>query len=473
MNLPYTSDGCNKAYHYHHGPSVAGNLSGGCHAEQTAAILGFLTSTDLTAWFIDSQSAEAIVYYTPRYWQKLVAAAAHATFDPHGTHKISLSYNDLHCTTCDHYVSKELEPEHWEDLCGQCYAHIDQCGCCTSCGSDPCECCSTCGSAPGWCECCSHCGEVECRCEQCEDCGNVTYYCSCTSGGLYGSTKKAPWAEREDAPHGTDLPTIAQCNHKIIDPIQAAANFYLLDAMKSGIRMSMVEGANDRWTASTADLKRSDSMLAATVVAADRSYKALVEYLAPNFLAYSLSAVGGELRYHRAVGGKILSSNRSDAWDGFVAVVQEKGADVLFDADTLFREFGGGAYGGERWGQAAKIVGQYLKGSMPAWLFVDRVFTLQHNGGCFLNKVSWTRRNDRGWSLDKMLNLLNAHSGVDPSTGDNVPTDWATLLDCATPEVRQMFITSDRAIRRLARRFGGDLPRIPRKAHSARQREDW
>lgn len=473
MFLPYGSGGCQIPWHYHPSSdqdwaklSTYSLMSNGCDGHKVEAILSFLNAESLAAWFGSADRAQAIVYYTPRHWQKAVAAAAHATFDPNGTHAVSLSYNDLHCHTCGAYVSKELEQAHWDDLCSTCYRHSDQCECCISCGYHPCECCENCLSAPGWCECCSYCGAQECECEQCEDCGNTEHYCSCGSGGgLYGSTKKAPWETREDSPIDVTLPSMSDCKYKQIDPIQAAANFYLLDAIKSSVRMAQVTGADDRWSAASQTLKSSDSMLAAVTVSGERSYRALVEYLAPNFLAYSLSAVGGELRYHKAIGGKVLSSSRSDAWDQFVQVVQTKGADVLFEADTLFQEFGGGAYGGPKWGTASKIVGQFVKGSMPAWLFVDRVFTLQHNGGCFLNKVSWARRNGRGWNLDKMLSLLNAHAGE--------VTDWATLLDCATPEVRQMFEMSDRAIRRLARRHGGDLPRIVRKPRSRYTESAW
>src|ERR1700746_676910 len=248
---------------------------------------------------------------------------------------------------------------------------------------------------------------AECECPECRDCGEKTQYCSCSSGHTgyqFGSTKVAPWANREDNPIDWDLPTIADCDHDSIDPVQSVADFYLLDAIKNAVRFSEVEGASDALSMAQAELIRSDSMLSGLTYRAGQDYRRLVERLAPQFLAYAISAVGGD---------STPPPSRDKAWDKFVKVVQKKGPEVLFDADTLFREFGGGSYGGEKWGNAAKVVGKYLDGSMPDWLFVDRVFTLQHNGGCFLNKVNWRKSNRRKWGLSHMLSVLNAHAGID------------------------------------------------------------
>lgn len=444
---------------------------------QTEVVLSLLSTEDVEGWFAGAskngslQAAKTIAYWMPRYWQPVFEAMALAIFDPENTGQVTISYNDLPCRTCDVIVHKAIDSEHWDSLCSTCYHHSEDCSCCLKCGYEECECCQTCGEAPGWCECCSYCQEPlgDCSCDTCRNCGETVHYCSCNSGGeshTFGSTKAAPWLAREDSPIADTLPKIGDCDNGSIDPVQAAANFYLLDAIKSGVRFSQVVGADDRLHAARPELTRQDSMLSALTVSATREYERLVEYLAPNFLAYSIAAVGGELRYHKACGKGVLTSSRDTAWDRFVDIVQEKGPETLFEADKLFREFGGGAYGGKKWGDAAKIVGQYLKGSMPDWLFVDRVFTLQHNGGCFLNKVNWKKKGQHRIGLSKMQYILDAHAADD--------TDWDLLLAVASPEVAQMFRMTDRAIGRLSKRFGGLLPpvRPTRQRHILRREYD-
>ncbi len=432
------------------------------------AVLELLSTEDTYQWFMDatngniSQGGAAIAYWAPRYWAPVFEATLSAVLDPNNKKQVVLSYNDVFCNTCSHYVSKYLDHDHWNDLCGNCSRHSDDCSCCDKCGYEEleCMCCGNCGEAPGWCYCCSHCGypEADCECRHCEECGTNVHYCSCDSGGgsVFGSSKTPPWVERDNDPILGTLPKIADCDNKNIDPVQAAANFYLLDAIKNGVRFSQVTGANEHLTTKRSELIRQDNMLSALTVSATREYERLVEYLAPNFLAYAIAAVGGELRYHRACGKGVLTSSRDTAWDRFVDIVQEKGAETLFEANDLFCEFNSSSYGGKKWGNAAKVVGQYLKGTMPAWLFVDRVFTLQHNGGCFLNKVAWQKKNKPQIGLSRMMYILNAHAADE--------TDWDLLLEVASPEVATMFRMADRAINRLSKRFGGQLPPVRRSS---------
>ena len=99
---------------------------------------------------------------------------------------------------------------------------------------------------------------------------------------------------------------------------------------------------------------------------------------------------------------------------------------------------------------------------MPAWLFVDRVFTLEHNGGCFLNKVAWTKRNGLHWGLSKMRYVLNAHAAKSHDGQDDMPTDWRLLCDVASPGVASLFLMAERHLARLARRYGGVLAPVGR-----------
>ncbi len=458
---------------------------------QALLIMSLLSSTD-TASMYDSVNAST-VSYMPKYWAPLVTATIEGMTYPttpigHADHMIGYDY--YYCEQHSVYVSETLAHEHWDVICGSCHHHKDdQCSCCPQCDNsqDNCECCGNCGQAPSWCECCEYCGCSECECAVCRDCDNKTQYCSCNSGGnghTFGNTKTAPWESRPDAPMERTLPTIADCDHDSIDPLQSAANFYLLDAIKGMVRLSDVQGIPEHFQGAFTARRfvQSDQTLSSLTISATRSYNEMVSRLAPSFLAYAISAVGGELRYHKAVSRTVLSTNRDRAWKAFVSLVEVKGPEVLFDADTLFREFGSCSYGGEKWGMAAKVVGQYLKGNMPDWLFVDRVFTLQHNGGCFLNKVDWRRKNPLKWGLGSMLDILNAHAGVCslcgkrfgtcPHTGEDAHyargveiTDWDLLLRAASPEVAHMFRMTERAIERIARRHGGLLSPIPKTRH--------
>lgn len=488
LHLPYSQHGCQKGWHYHH-PSAARPhvlMSNGCDAMKTEALLTLLSSTDLAATLGEDKYGEniqSLAYYTPRYWKPLVAALIAGTIDPEGTGSMCLSYDDLHCNTCDHYVSKVLDRRHWDTLCASCYNHSDECECCTKCGYEDgsCICCPICQRGPSWdCSCCSYCDQTEdnCECDVCDNCESKLHHCSCSgndsSAYSFGETKVAPWTMREDNPMDTVLPRIGECQNSSIDPVQAAADFYLLDAIKGMVRMANLTGGDqERFWAQRNGIIEHDSMLSALQTSADRSYRKLVDHLAPNFLAYAIAAVGGELRYHRATSKVQLPTSRDKAWDAFTGIVETKGAETLFEADKLFLEFGGGAYGGKKWGDAAKVVGMYLKGTIPAWLFVDRAFTLQHNGGCFFNKVSWAKRNDLKWGLTNILYVLNAHAGKTISGGEaETGTDWKLLLEVASPNVRDMFTLAEKSIARIGRRYGMEITPIARKS-PLRLALDW
>lgn len=485
--LPYTNgDHCPSKWHYHFTSgkpidhfSVAALMASDCDTIRTHAILRLLSSEDVAATILQDvggsdwkvlDTFQRLNYYTPRYWQPMVAATVLALAESMGLGDECLSFDDLYCHTCKHYVSKTLDKVHWDLLCGTCSHHEDECECCQTCSYHPCECCQICGEGLPWqCECCSYCSQPMgyCECEVCRNCGETEGNCGCgsSSHSYFGSSTKVPWSEREDVAEPMSLPRIAECRNNDIDPVQAAADFYLLDAIKNLVRLADVTGADDRMHLERHNVVRADNMLSALVTSAERSYRNLVDYLAPNFLAYALPAVGGELRYHKAVGKAFKTSSREGAWDKFVDVVERKGAETLFEADKLFLEFGAGAYGGKKWGDAAKVVGQYLAGTMPAWLFVDRVFTLQHNGGCFLNKVGWKRSNRLHWGLSKILYVLNAHAGKNYDGSEDAPTDWTLLTQIASPEVAAMFHMTERHMARIARRFGGTLTPLPRKSH--------
>lgn len=62
--------------------------------------------------------------------------------------------------------------------------------------------------------------------------------------------------------------------------------------------------------------------------------------------------------------------------------------------------------------------------------FIDRIFAHQHNGGCFLNKVSWGTTNRRKWAYTYLQDTVLPAHGQD---------NWRLLYSIASPEVQRLF----------------------------------
>jgi hypothetical protein len=78
---------------------------------------------------------------------------------------------------------------------------------------------------------------------------------------------------------------------------------------------------------------------------------------------------------------------RQTAWWDFMKLYEEHGVDVLYDAaDVFIRVPWSSGFGGLSWGTAARMTADYLTGSISRRVFIDRCWTLQHNGGCIFNK---------------------------------------------------------------------------------------
>jgi hypothetical protein len=397
---------------------------------------------------------------------------------------------DLMCEECGHYVSSTLpsDSDHWDQICGGCYNHSDGPNCvkCDNCGDHnldgECSCCTDCGSPSGYCECCEYCSNApgECECEECEDCGAMNQsYCGCGSQPYrFGTTKEVTWGKLPDVSLSSNVVDMEQVDVSI-DPVRAAADFYLLDSIVNLVRYQEIEGGRDGFELQKDRLVGTDQMLPAYVIGAKRTFESLVDRLDRSFLSYAVNAVGGELRYHRACAGDWAPQSRRGSWKAFVGIVNNKGVQPLFDAVDLFEEFGGGSYGGTKWALIAKVTAKRLAGQMPAWMFVDRLFTLEHNGGCCLNKASWATSNQLGYGLHHMKKVLNAHSGKCQDGFDGCEcevctksiTGWDLLLKVASPEVAEMWRKTDRRLSAVARRVGGVLtPPVPSKAKSTNRR---
>lgn len=375
---------------------------------------------------------------------------------------------------------------------------------CDDCGCDPCDCCDYCGYPNNNCQCCPECGCLteECHCWDCGECNTMHYTCEhcgvCTNGsgedlcdecGGHGHSSKAPWENTYPGKHknGTDwgkvYPALAE-GVDTIDPVQYAADFYLLEAMSAGVLHPMkgvkaldIGGETDEhfFKLVSATVKEKTKLRKARKAriaqqrvadpafnlayvmgqAGDRLYH-LVEECDRVFVEYVHLACGGELRHHKAVGGRILSAERSSAWCGWKALYDKAGTDILIDMADLFDEFDDGSYGGPPWANAARILHSRLTGQlgptehMNKRMFIDRVWTLEHNGGCFLNKLSWAMSNKKGWQLDYIIRVLNAHAADEP--------DFKLLLKVASDTVRQLYGEYHGAVVAVATARGIDPP---------------
>lgn len=260
-------------------------------------------------------------------------------------------------------------------------------------------------------------------------------------------TLHTPWPDIQPKEKSDWSKTWPKIKCKAIDPLQEAADYYIHTAIAESLLIDIapmevpsddeVKRAAEILGLTLADIKRRKKMVDEIISAdprielqkfADDSaafIKKQMDRLAPSFEEYTHMACGGELRHHSAIGGRTLHGSRSCAWVGWKEIFEKYGTDSLVTMAELFREFDSRTYGNERWAVAAEVLHQYLHGQLGPdpesnkRMFVDRVFTLEHNGGCFLNKVGWkiaADRRARGWDygVDNMKALLNAHSSNPP-----------------------------------------------------------
>jgi hypothetical protein len=201
------------------------------------------------------------------------------------------------------------------------------------------------------------------------------------------------------------------------DPLQEAANYYLLFGLSTNafvrfepLKLPSVEevneaiallGVSDEEIAERSKyidkLLNEDRTIALESLRheADDMFQIVVDRIDGIFREYMHLAIGGELRHHKNIRGVATSPNRREAWSVWKTIIDEYGVDALLSAAKLFRDFPSGSYGGEPWAVAAELLHArevLTLGPTEAVcksMFVDRVFTLEHNTGCFLNKLQW------------------------------------------------------------------------------------
>lgn len=327
--------------------------------------------------------------------------------------------------------------------CEQCYWHVlpqphpydeDLPWITFPCHNNACEECHAVISSYDHCSTCEQCFSC-CACEHCGDCGEVissysdcsgSGYCSyCTRENHRSGSMVPGWIAR-----GDKLPTESQPSRikdlaRSFDPVTAMADFYVSDWVAAVIsqryRANLQNRDNDAFAAPIA-----------LHAAATTLQSAIVAVAAPLFAEYGFAAIGGEIRHHPSV-REHLSSSRTYAWDGWCSMRQTIPAAVLLaDAVALFSDEGAwsAGYGGEAWAQCARVLHGYAAGAagMDARTFVDRCFSLQHNGGSFLNKVSWLISSDGHYDTSWMVRIGEAHCC----------DDLASLLRYCSPAARSL-----------------------------------
>lgn len=225
-------------------------------------------------------------------------------------------------------------------------------------------------------------------------------------------------------------------------PVQVVADFYLLDAIASGVLVGKPKPLSYNWQtlAKVFKLPPNPDIAGVDRVQVD-ALRMLTEHVnrySEIFTRYAIFAIGTEIQFHYkfdSIAGQKdvhhsvwlarelsrLFPDRAGAWFA-----------RLFRYDQGSHWSGG--YGREPWAICADVLHMQLTGDCEGMRFserefLDRVFSLQHNGGTFLNKVDWSTTNGQYFNEDHLKATLNAHH----------ESDWATLLNEASEEVAFIF----------------------------------
>ena len=296
----------------------------------------------------------------------------------------------------------------------------------------------------------------------------------------YGCTTTTPWPrisvdpDLEYGPNEWSSIYAGLTPHKL-DPMQTAADFYLLFGIvndsfckpttRRTIPSEDIVAASLLLGLSAQDFEERNALLKDSHNArrlrqlkrdAETMFNDVVLRADDQFVPYVSLACGGEIRHHQSIGNISLSSDRRTAWCQWPNIVEEYGTSAYTTMATMFREFDSDGFGGEKWAVAAELIRDRLEGKLGTTaflnkqMFVDRIFTLQHNGGCFLNKLSWLNaRYQRpapysGGTLSMPATVLNFQSSNPPDivgmfqfASNPVQTLVKEYLDTVTVESEQ------------------------------------
>ncbi len=197
---------------------------------------------------------------------------------------------------------------------------------------------------------------------------------------------------------GAAFSTQSMKDCETVNPIASMAEFYVCDYVIARATMSHRYGFTLHNPSQRSDyLMRSDA----------KTYQEhLVALLEPIFRDYLLCAIGGEARHHWAAN---MPGGRASSWEWFAGMALVHGRVYMLDAArALFADYSAwsSGFGGQKWQSIANVLLARERGEIDAKTFVDRVFSLQHNGGSALNKFCWKGMCD----LSCMQEIGEAHA---------------------------------------------------------------
>ena len=310
-----------------------------------------------------------------------------------------------------------------ESECSCCYEIGIACPRCDKIEDACCDCssCSYCSALVDSEDICSECSECEscCSCSKCSGCdakGNSVDFCGrcsdydnvCVDCCICSSYLSPGWDSRN-----LKLPThrhdfLADMESEFrVSPVESMADFYVCD-----------------WVLAVIPETNSDALSVNLRRDALRLQNYLIGRLDFAFRSYGFVACGGESRHHCNVNS--LPMGREDCFDYFYAIgLQNDRVALLEDLVEIFGcDSWSSGYGGRAWQGCAEILLARETGNLDAKTFVDRVFSLQHNGGSFLNKVGWMASSGGMRNVDYCQAIGNAHAAR------NVDFD-VLLRDCS------------------------------------------
>ena len=230
-----------------------------------------------------------------------------------------------------------------------------------------------------------------------------------------------------------------------VNPLEVAADYYLYDAIASGVMSTHLHNGPKKMSYNwqllhkmfeaglAAKRSKEKTPLELVIEQGLQGFTAHVVNNVDVFHSYSHYAIMSEMRYSKGI-KKIIPEAKSGRFAGqWKTIGVEAGNDKLMKwAGEFFRNgdygYWSSAYGGEPWALATDVVGMYEVGKCEGMAFserefLDRVFSLEHNTGTFLNKWCW------GGSVEYMKKVLEAHK----------ESDWLTLTKYASLETKVLW----------------------------------
>ena len=162
-------------------------------------------------------------------------------------------------------------------------------------------------------------------------------------------------------------------------------------------------------------------------------FKPFIDALYPSVQGYTDMILGGEIRHGKAklLGKAVplmlaqalqtgkISSDRTQAWAYWKVFRNRHGTAALRWVETGFNLMGPGSFGGPKWGNIAKVLRLHETGELPTISFIDTCWGLQHNGGCYFNKI---------YQVGNLAAALEAGR----------KSDFLTLRAMAAPDIREL-----------------------------------